>query len=206
MTAVEISQVVPSQNAIRIESLSEEHFAGTLSLMNQFVRNGLRKRLCCILPLGLFPTTMYEFRRMYRTPDAMSTTAIAVRESDGKVVGFAQMTDRTMTRDPVSSCLHSLDDGECYIEMMSVHPETRGGGIGTRLLQFCEARAKERGANKLTLGVVAGNPAKRLYVRFGFQDVDRNCFSKMMNMVGLFTLFGLPHCLPGGTMMEKIFD
>ncbi|EED96170.1 predicted protein [Thalassiosira pseudonana CCMP1335] len=208
MTTAEIvSQVLPSPSAaIRIQALSEEHFAGTLSLMNQFVRDRFRKRLCCILPLGLFPTTMYEFRRMYRTEDALSTTAIAVREADGKLVGFAQMTDRTMARDPVSSCLHTLDDDECYIEMMSVSPEIRGAGIGTRLLEFCEARARERGAKKLTLGVVAGNPAKRLYVRFGFKDVRQSCLSEVTSFVSLFSLFGLPHWVPGGTIMEKIFD
>jgi ribosomal protein S18 acetylase RimI-like enzyme len=191
---------------IRIEAISEKHFAGTLSVMNQFIRNRLRKRLCCILPLGLFPTTMTQFRRMYGTPDAMSTTAIAIRESDDKVVGFVQMTDRTMTRDPINICLHSLDEDECYIEMMSVLPEVRGYGVGTRLLHFCESRARERGANKLTLGVVAGNPAKRLYERFGFNDVDEDCISKAMSWVCLFSLFGLPHCLPGGSMMEKMIN
>jgi len=174
--------------------------------MNQFIRNGARKRLCCILPLGLFPTTMVEFRRMYSTPDAMSTTAIAIRESDGKVVGFVQMTDRTMTCDPVSYCLHSLGENEVYIEMMSVLPEARGGGIGTRLLQFCEARARERGARKLTLGVVAGNPAKQLYGRFGFKDIDRSYVSAFMPCVCLFSFFGLPHCVPGGSIMEKLIN
>ena len=143
---------------------------------------------------------------MYRTPDAMSTTAIAIRESDGKVVGFAQMTDRTMIRDPCSNCLHSLGEDECYIEMMSVLPDVRGGGVGTRLLQFCEAQARERGAKKLTLGVVAGNPAKKLYERFGFKDIDQNCISTAMTWASLFSLFGLPHCLPGGSLMEKIID
>lgn len=203
-TTAENSQVLPSPSAtIRMESLSEEHFDGTLHLMNQFVRDRFRKRLCCILPLGLFPTTMYQFRQMYPTEDAMSTTMIAIRESDGKVVGFAQMTDRSMFRDPVNRCLHPLEDDECYIEMMSVSPETRGAGIGTRLLEGCEARARERGAKKLTLGVVAGNPAKRLYERFGFQDVHQSCFSKVTTCVSLFSLFGLPHWIPGGTMMEK---
>jgi len=197
-----VSPVHP-QSTIRIEAISEEHFAATLGVMNQFIRNGARKRLCCILPLGLFPTTMVEFRLMYSTPDAMSATAIAIRESDGKMVGFVQMTDRTMTRDPVGGCLHSLSENECYIEMMSVLPEARGGGVGTRLLQFCEARARERGARKLILGVVAGNPAKRLYERFGFEDIDRSFVSALTSCVCLFSLFGLPHCVPGGSIMEK---
>jgi len=92
---------------------------------------------------------------------------------------------------------------ECYIEMMSVLPEVRGQGIGTRLLQWCETRARECGAQTLTLGVVARNPAKRLYERFGFVDQEMGLFGACVGSAKLFGVFGFPHWGCGGSTMAK---
>ncbi len=81
------------------------------------------------------------------------------------------MADNNMGRDFFSTLLHRLEeDGEWFIEGMSVLPEVRDQGIGTRLLEFCEARARERRAQCITLGVVANTPSKHLNQRFGFVD------------------------------------
>ena len=52
----------------------------------------------------------------------------------------------------------------------AVLPEARGRGIGKALLQAVEAEALKRGACKITLEVLSGNPARQLYAREGFGD------------------------------------
>jgi ribosomal protein S18 acetylase RimI-like enzyme len=129
--------------------------------------------------------------------------AIAIRESDDKVVGFAQLSDNSTERDCAMNAFHVLGERECYIEMMSVLPEVRGQGIGTRLLQWCETRARECGAQTLTLGVVARNPAKRLYERFGFVDQEEGLFGACVGSEVIFGVFGFPHWGCGGSTMAK---
>jgi ribosomal protein S18 acetylase RimI-like enzyme len=196
------TNVTASSNDVRLESLTERYFRGALGVENTFIGAG-RKRLCCLLPLTLFPASLADFYIRYATENARSASVVAVRERDDKVVGYAHMTERGMERDASSQFMHSLKDGECYIESMSVLPEMRGQGIGTRLLEFCEARARERGARNLTLGVVANNPARHLYERFGFVEKKRGALTSCGSSLGLFCLLGCPHWRIGGDVMVK---
>ncbi|MCX9147553.1 GNAT family N-acetyltransferase [Erythrobacter sp. WG] len=56
------------------------------------------------------------------------------------------------------------------IHDLAVLPEARGRGIGKALLQAVEAEALKRGACKITLEVLSGNPARHLYAREGYGD------------------------------------
>ena len=56
------------------------------------------------------------------------------------------------------------------IHDLAVLPEARGAGVGKALLQAVEAEALKRGACKITLEVLSGNPARRLYAREGYGD------------------------------------
>jgi GNAT superfamily N-acetyltransferase len=56
------------------------------------------------------------------------------------------------------------------IHDLAVLPETRGRGVGRALLAAVEAEALKRGACKITLEVLSGNPARHLYAREGFGD------------------------------------
>lgn len=56
------------------------------------------------------------------------------------------------------------------IHDLAVLPETRGRGVGKALLAAIEAEALKRGACKITLEVLSGNPARCLYAREGFGD------------------------------------
>jgi len=67
--------------------------------------------------------------------------------------------------------LHTTKPGETYIEMVSVASAARGKGVGKVLLQWAEARAREQRSTVLTLSVLNGNAARRLYERFGFEDI-----------------------------------
>jgi GNAT superfamily N-acetyltransferase len=52
-----------------------------------------------------------------------------------------------------------------------VHPSYARRGIGTRLLDACEAASKEHGFTRLEL--TATLTGERLYARYGFQASDR---------------------------------
>jgi GNAT superfamily N-acetyltransferase len=56
------------------------------------------------------------------------------------------------------------------IHDLAVLPDARGAGIGKALLAAIEAEALKRGACKITLEVLSGNPARHLYAREGFGD------------------------------------
>lgn len=56
------------------------------------------------------------------------------------------------------------------IHDIAVLPGHRGKGIGRALLGAVEAEALKRGACKITLEVLSGNPARHLYAACGFGD------------------------------------
>ncbi len=58
------------------------------------------------------------------------------------------------------------------IHDVAVHPDARGMGVGTKLLEYVKAEADEMGCSKITLEVREDNPAKRLYEREGFEFGD----------------------------------
>ncbi|QQE10565.1 GNAT family N-acetyltransferase [Planctomycetota bacterium] len=63
----------------------------------------------------------------------------------------------------------SVDPGDCYIEHITVSPNARGLGIGTKLITHAEDFAAQLGSNRLTLHVVGSNEAaQKLYKRLGF--------------------------------------
>lgn len=57
--------------------------------------------------------------------------------------------------------------------LIAVHPEYRGRGIGTALLQRFIAAAEARGKTRLFLEMRDGNPAQALYRRAGFDPIGR---------------------------------
>ncbi|GIX21055.1 GNAT family N-acetyltransferase [Erythrobacter cryptus] len=56
------------------------------------------------------------------------------------------------------------------IHDLAVAAHQRGKGIGRALIAAIEAEALKRGAAKITLEVLSGNPARRLYAACGFGD------------------------------------
>lgn len=80
---------------------------------------------------------------------------------DGEAVGLAScfMGYSTFAAAPLVN-IHDL----------AVLPETRGKGIGKALLAAIEAEALKRGACKVTLEVLSGNPARHLYEACGYGD------------------------------------
>lgn len=60
----------------------------------------------------------------------------------------------------------------CYIEHIAVDETMRGRGIGDMLLSHAEAALKERGCSSLSLAVAKENPARHLYIRKNFKEVQ----------------------------------
>lgn len=93
---------------------------------------------------------------------------VLVAEDDGKIVG--SIVWYVTTGSP------SLIDGARRRAMIAgfvVSPGQRGKGLGKRLLEEVERRARNRGLNRLVLGVVAWNePSIAFYEAQGFSPLE----------------------------------
>jgi len=183
---------------IVVECLSERHYLAARDIENEFLAAG---KGCCFgcLPYALCPLSSWEFEGIYRqSPDDRSKTyGVAVRVEDQKVLGICKlrMKDQPSTWD--ENWVHTVtDEKECYLDSMAVTKEARGRGVGTKLLNWAEEVAKDRQKQKMALGVVNGNPAKRLYERQGYKDVGKD------GIVVSF-LLGRPNGQFGAVLMEK---
>ena len=98
-------------------------------------------------------------RRAFWEEAANERTLYLVARMDGEIVGYA-------------GAWIILD--EAQITNVAVAPEKRGQGIGRRLMDEMMARAKARGASRMTLEVRPSNEAAlTLYKSCGFLDYGR---------------------------------
>jgi ribosomal-protein-alanine N-acetyltransferase len=65
----------------------------------------------------------------------------------------------------------AVDEEELLL--IAVHPDQRGRGIGSKLLERFIAEAEARGATRLFLEMREGNTAESLYRKHGFASVGR---------------------------------
>ncbi len=78
---------------------------------------------------------------------------------DGRVIGYAGTW---------------LVAGEAQVTNVAVHPEHRGKGVATKLMERLICEVKQRGATAMTLEVRPSNkPALALYEKFGLKSVGR---------------------------------
>jgi ribosomal protein S18 acetylase RimI-like enzyme len=85
-------------------------------------------------------------------------TAVVVAEADGETVGFAQAS-LVEGADPVGR-----------IEWIHVHPDHRGSGVGSRLLDRIEAELASEGADRIEGRVLEANEAgKTFYEQRGYE-------------------------------------
>jgi ribosomal protein S18 acetylase RimI-like enzyme len=71
----------------------------------------------------------------------------------------------------LAGVLHVEDgDGSAYVSLLLLLPAFQGRGIGSRVLEALKTEAVSRGKD-LTLAVIAGSSALRLYERLGFRAV-----------------------------------
>lgn len=147
--------------------------------------------------------------------DAMRPDRTLVARDDGRVVGVCGFHEsgagaadlswrRLRVALPMLAALRAMmvlsvlarteEAGVHVLDGICVDAEDRGTGIGTKLLDAAEARARERGAAAVRLSVIEGNPrAKALYRRRGFRATG----SGALGVLGV--LYGFDRY----TVMEK---
>lgn len=77
------------------------------------------------------------------------------------------------------------EKGDCKLNDIIVLPEYRQNGFGKEMLVFCKAKARELGANKITLGMIDDNQVlKNWYMENGFITIGYKKFEKAPFTVG----------------------
>ncbi|TQV82262.1 GNAT family N-acetyltransferase [Denitrobaculum tricleocarpae] len=120
-------------------------------------------------------------RRYARTNTAFSYENCHLADRDGTVVGMLHAfemeadPDAETESDPVLEPYSHLEDpGSLYISGLAVMKEFRSGGIGTKLMDCAEARARQEGLPRLSLICFERNArALAFYQRRGFELRDR---------------------------------
>lgn len=93
---------------------------------------------------------------------------ILVAESEGEVVGVVVVWTRYHSSDPID-----IPGEHAYVPDLVVSASHRGRGIGRALLRAAESLAREAGAERLCISVIADNTgAKSLYTAEGFAETD----------------------------------
>ncbi len=91
-----------------------------------------------------------------------STGVILVARIDDKIAGMVSLLFTVSTAQGAAAC---------WLEDMIVHPEQRGGGLGSRLLQTAVDYARDHGFTRITLLTDRVNiAAQRFYARHGFEE------------------------------------
>jgi len=174
---------------IRLETLKEEYLPQIASIFREAFSN----KRCC----GCFPITESsgEMKKRYsKYPREKWELGVVALQGD-TVFGFCQLTHKDLPLYPGGT--HIVKPGEMYIETIAVIPGAQGRGIGTKLLQWSEDKARntER-MSTLELEVFKGNQAISLYKRFGFEIVtrdDKDCFAECCEALVVCCIFGRPY-------------
>jgi RimJ/RimL family protein N-acetyltransferase len=138
-------------NAIRIVPTADEHVEGLNRCLDTVAREGRY--------LGLLQAPPVEASRVFvrGVLEAGGVSLVAVDEA-GQVVGWCDVQRR-----PLEMFRHV---GTLGIGML---PHVRGRGLGRRLMQAAIEAARERGMERIQLGVFASNTrAIALYESLGF--------------------------------------
>jgi len=94
---------------------------------------------------------------------------------------------RMLFRFKLNIYLPRIRRDEFYISNLAVFEEYRGRGIAVKLLEKAEEMAMEKGLYKLSLNVEIDNShAKRVYEKFGFQEVRKAVLPKRYNKYNLY--------------------
>jgi GNAT superfamily N-acetyltransferase len=199
---------VPSTSTLRVQALTPELLTADGSLVaadiTRAYNDGAGSKFCCLCcPLAEHQSGRGIIKYMEKNSSRLPFWGIAV-DSDGRALGYVAMTFHPMQ--PMDG-LHTTKAGEAYIDHVMVSSAARGKGVGTKLLEWAETLARERNCTFLALEVLNGNPAKRLYERFGLEvkpagPCTQFCISPLFICCFASLPYGCSHC--GSVLMTKI--
>ena len=163
---VDVEDLVEVHNDVMIRKLSAEEHA----LLKDFLYEAI------YIPEGVEapPRDIVErpeLRNYYDDFGTGSADHCLVAETDGRVVGAV------WTR-----IMHDYGyvDDETPSFAISLLPEYRGRGIGTRLMRAMLSLLKEHGFRQASLAVQKANYAVRMYKHVGFETIDENAEEYIM--------------------------
>jgi len=189
----------------RVEPLTPARMGDAHAIQKAFLGS---KHVCCCIPLSCGETEADLAKKYARAPTRMPMAGVAVGTDGQTVVGFIQVRLHGMPLlDEFEALMHTTKPGECYIETVAVNSAHRGQGAGGKMLEWSEAVARAHGATVLTLSVIKGNPARRLYERFGFVAQPQDGCESLSLAVFICCIMGRPYgCFHpdcGAVHMEK---
>ncbi len=107
------------------------------------------------------PSTFAQFREEHLAVHNLDPGLSVIAEVDGAIAGFA------LTR-------VWPEDRTGFVDILAVHPDHQGRGLGAALLRDAFARYAAAGLREAKLGVATDNPrALRLYERVGMRQTFR---------------------------------
>ena len=186
-------------NNFSLHPLTLESIEGMTRVHNE----GFGGKVCCLCcPVADMDGSIRRYYQQH--PERLPMCALAV-DKHGTPLGYVQLAIHPMND---KDGLHTTKPGETYVEAISVAAAARGMGIGKLLLQWAEDKSREQKSTLLTLTVLNGNPARRLYERFGFEakpptDPCEECIGSCVVCCIMGRPYGLcdPHC--GAVDMQK---
>ena len=101
-------------------------------------------------------------------------TYIVIALEDGRIVGSATLeldgrVDEGSDR--------ALESHEAHIRMLGVHPDARGHGVATHLMDHCEATARDAGKTLMTLHTTSRmRGAQAMYESRGYERMPDRVF------------------------------
>ena len=196
---VNLPKLVIEEDGVRIETLTAARYAAEHEVYDAFTSG---KHCCC-----LFSLSQPESARKRDAWPASKRwlSAVAIDVATDAVIGTIQGVG---FGDPCD--MHTCKRGELHVEHLAVSAGARGKGVGTKLLRWMEAAARDRRCATLTLGVLRGNPAQRLYERFGFEVKRHDCCDEAVSCCFVTFVMGRPyglcHASWGGDDMVKTLE
>lgn len=94
---------------------------------------------------------------------------------DDKIVGYVSLS--------------KIDNLAYELNNLAVLPDYRHKGYGKELMDFCKAKVKELGGDKITIGIINENAAlKDWYAAYGFINTGTHRFEHLPFIVGRMEL------------------
>ena len=157
---IDVEDLVEVHDDVLIRKLSSEE----IDLLKDFLYEAI------FIPEGVEPpprdiVERQELRIYYECFGTDAADHCLVAEADGRVVGAV------WTR--IMNDYGHVDD-ETPSFAISLIPECRGKGIGTRLMRDILNLLKEQGFKRASLAVQKANYAVRMYKNVGFEIIDEN--------------------------------